>query len=152
MTVSAPKHLRLIIGIVAISVIAGGFLYERAQESGAHVSLDGKRYSLLVARTDAEREQGLSGRANLPAKTGMIFEFDTPGTYCFWMKDMHFNIDMVWLDSSSKVIKTQQNAIPESYPSMFCPPTDASWVLELPAGTVKVRHIDVGGQLKPQSI
>ncbi len=152
MTVSVPKRLRIVIGIIAIGLLAGGFLYERAQESGAQVSLDGKRYALAVARTDAEREKGLSGRATMAPNTGMIFEFDTPGVYCFWMQDMHFNIDMVWLDGASKVIKTQQNATPASYPAMFCPPTDATWVLELPANTISTRHIDVGDQLKLQNL
>ena len=46
-----------------------------------------------------ERSQGLSGRPNLAAGTGMLFVFEQAGSYAFWMKDMRFPLDMVWIDA-----------------------------------------------------
>src|SRR5438094_9545272 len=51
-----------------------------------------------VARTDAEREKGLGGHAPLGQYDGMLFIFDQPAPYAFWMKGMTFPLDMLWID------------------------------------------------------
>ena len=45
-----------------------------------------------LALTNEERTQGLSGRGNLEKNEGMLFIFDVPGEYYFWMKDMNFQL------------------------------------------------------------
>ena len=40
-----------------------------------------------VASTDAQREQGLMYRTDMPADHGMLFVFEQPALYCFWMKN-----------------------------------------------------------------
>jgi uncharacterized membrane protein (UPF0127 family) len=100
-----------------------------------------------VAATPAAREAGLSYRASLPDGRGMLFVFDTPGDYAFWMKDMSFSIDMFWLKKDGTIITIAQNVSPSTYPQAFYPATpDASYVLELPAGFSASHGIVVGMQ------
>lgn len=87
-----------------------------------------------IADTDSEREQGLSGRKNLPKDQGMLFVLDEPGQYGFWMKDMNFPIDIVWLDSHKKIIGITKNLQPNSYPKIFMSPLGTKYVLELNPG------------------
>jgi len=90
-----------------------------------------------IADTDASREQGLSDRASLPADNGMLFVFDTPGQYGFWMKDMRFPLDMVWINADKTVAGVTKDILPSTYPSIFPPPSSISYVLEINAGSAE---------------
>jgi uncharacterized membrane protein (UPF0127 family) len=93
-------------------------------------------YSVEVARTPEARERGLMERDGLKAGNGMFFVFDVPGRYGFWMKNMKFPIDILWLDSEEKVVHIADNVPPcTSEPCLvYMPPSDARYVLEIPAG------------------
>ncbi len=97
-----------------------------------------------VADTDALRSQGLSGRDSLPDDTGMLFVFGIPGKYGFWMKDMKFALDLVWISPEKKIVAIDRDVSPESYPKAFLPPTDVEYVLEVPAGFSDTHRINVG--------
>jgi uncharacterized membrane protein (UPF0127 family) len=91
-----------------------------------------------VEDTDASREQGLSGRTSLAEGSGMLFVFDSPGKYGFWMKDMNFAIDMLFMDASGKIVTIAADASPAGYhlnpPQVFYPASPVMYVLEVPAG------------------
>lgn len=84
-----------------------------------------------VADNPAERAKGLSGRTELQDGRGMLFVFPEAGNHGIWMKDMNFGIDILWLDGEGKVLAIKDNAIPESYPEVFRPTDQATYVLEM---------------------
>lgn len=86
-------------------------------------------YSLEIVSTPESQKQGLSGRAHLPQNTGMLFSYATHMERCFWMKDMQFSIDIIWMDQHKKITHIEANASPKSYPKTFCAP--GQYVLEL---------------------
>ena len=86
-----------------------------------------------IADTPAKRELGLSGRPALPADRGILFIFDQPDRHGFWMKDMNFPIDIVWLDENKRVVNITKNLQPNSYPQLFYPPQDIKYALEIKA-------------------
>lgn len=101
-----------------------------------------------VARSLSEKSQGLSGRDCLAKDAAMLFPYDTPGEYCFWMKDMKFDIDMVWLDADKKIVTIKSNATPESYPKeSFCPEKPAQYIVEVQAGLSDKLGWGIGTQL-----
>lgn len=104
-------------------------------------------YKLSVADTEEARNKGLSGRKSLANDEGLVFVFDLPGKHCFWMKDMSFPIDIIWLDSAKKVVHIEQHVAPDSYPKTFCPVKDATHVVELAAGEAKKTDIREGAVL-----
>ncbi len=107
-------------------------------------------YNVEIASTDTSRQRGLSGRDGLAPNTGMLFVFSEPGYDCFWMKDMKFDIDMLWFDEYQSLVHVQENASKTTYPSSFCPQAAASYVLEVPAGTVKQLGLQVGDRFVSQ--
>ena len=140
-------------GIIAILVLIGGallFLNASSQPgtSSAYVqkeiTLNTARIRVDVADTQGLRELGLSGRSGLTADTGMFFVFPTDGHYSFWMKDMKFAIDMVWIASDEAVVGMFTNVAPDTYPKSFAPDGVARYVLELPAGYVLAHGVKVG--------
>ncbi|MEY4602242.1 MAG: hypothetical protein RL292_183 [Candidatus Parcubacteria bacterium] len=108
------------------------------------VMLGNMLFRLEVADTFALQERGLSYRQSLAPQTGMLFVFDTPGMYYFWMKDMNFPIDIVWLDQNKKVVHIEHALSPSTYPDSFGPETPTQYVIEIPAGEVKGAGLSKG--------
>jgi uncharacterized membrane protein (UPF0127 family) len=100
--------------------------------------------SVELARTVPEQEQGLSYRQSLSADHGMLFVFDSPQEIGFWMKDMHFPLDMIWFDQHMKVIDITKNATPDSYPHIFLPRSPVQYVLEVNAGFADAHGVTIG--------
>ena len=100
-----------------------------------------------IADSDAERTLGLSGRESLAAGSGLLFLFDTPSKYGFWMKDMRFPIDIVWIDENWQVVSIDRGVEPSSYPQIYEPVVPAKFVLELNSGDASRLGIDTGLQL-----
>ena len=99
-----------------------------------HLTIGSTIISVAIADTDASREQGLSGTAPLTSEQGMLFVFDTPDNTAFWMKDMNYSLDIVWIDANKKVVSVSKNLSPSTYPDTFSPGVPVQYVLEVPAG------------------
>lgn len=98
------------------------------------LQIGGKTLLVEVMNTDVLRMQGLSGREALPKGSGMLFVFDNPDTYGFWMKDMKFAIDIIWLNDAKEVIDIARNVQPNTFPHAFYPPVPVKYVLETNPG------------------
>lgn len=108
------------------------------------VDIHDQPITVEIADTDASRVQGLSGRPSLLPGTGMLFVFENDGFFSFWMKDMRFPIDMVWLSSVGSVVYIQENISPNTYPRSYTSTTTARYVLELPAHYVSEHYVKLG--------
>ena len=97
-----------------------------------------------IADTPERRQTGLSGRRYLEEGDGMLFVFDRPDHYAFWMPDMYISLDIIWFDSSFTVITIAEDVTPESYPEAFMPDAPAQYVLEVPAGFSRKHGIAPG--------
>lgn len=144
-------HRKLLLIFACIFGLVGAMVYSMALlPNAAHVrdertiSIGELPLRVLVRDTDAERAQGLSGFPSLAPYDGMLFEFNEDGMYSFWMKDMLFPIDILWLDAEGKVITIAPLVPPESYPQPFTPDSPARYVLEIPAGFAARYGIVVG--------
>lgn len=132
----------LLFGLLA--VLAGSFLYAWLNYQSCPLRLAQGCVNLRYARTEAQREQGLSGTSQLPANQGMLFVFDQDGQPCFWMKDMNYNLDIVWLNQQKQIVKITANAAPADYPDRYCPEQPSRYVLEMTAGAVARNGLTVG--------
>ncbi|MEK7586528.1 MAG: DUF192 domain-containing protein [Patescibacteria group bacterium] len=94
-------------------------------------------FKVEIADNDEERARGLSGRANLPEDQGLLFDFIVPSRPGFWMKEMNFPIDIVWLNENWKIVDLTENFTPESYPQIIFPKSAVKYVLEINAGLIK---------------
>lgn len=119
---------------------SGGFF-----SSSTHIlTLAGANVRVTIARTPAELERGLSGRSALAPDEGMLFVFEKDGRYAFWMKDMHFSIDIIWLAADSRVVYIAPNVSPDTYPRTFATKAASRFVLEVPAGWAAEHQVHIG--------
>jgi uncharacterized membrane protein (UPF0127 family) len=94
-------------------------------------------FAVELAVTPDERAQGLMGRGGLDEGAGMLFVFGEEGNHSFWMKDMRFPIDIVWISSDMHVVYVSSYTQPcdEGSPCpSITPPANARYVLEVGAG------------------
>ena len=98
--------------------------------------------------TEEAQTQGLSGRNKLKEDEGMLFVFNHIGQYPFWMKDMNFAIDIIWLGEDLSVVFIKKNALPESYPETFTPSQNAKYVLEVSSQFLKKNNIKIGDKVE----
>lgn len=89
-------------------------------------------YYLDAADSLSQQQLGLGGKDSMPADHGMIFLYQNQARRCFWMKDMRFALDVIWLDSSKRIVHIERNLKPQTYPKKYC--HHAQYVTELNAG------------------
>lgn len=145
------KKSYLFIVIVILAVFAWLALKPQTLESKPHISqveIAGKTLNVELADTDIKRELGLSGHAPLAENQGMLFIFEKSGIYPFWMKDMLFPIDIIWISDDFQVVYIEKNAQPSSYPKTFGPNENAKYVLEINAGFSEKNNLKIGDELK----
>lgn len=117
------------------------------------IFIAGKKLSVELATTQAQREKGLSGRESLCRGCGLLFVFDQPGIYSFWMRRMYFDIDILWIADDrvvdvtlgAKVSSKEEFAAPKTFYRSRVP---IDKVLEVDAGWVEKNGIKAGDVVK----
>ena len=113
-----------------------------------YVKIAGQTIKVDLALTPKTQEQGLSGRTELKENEGMLFVFNKPSQYSFWMKDMNFPIDIIWLGEDLRIVYIEKEAKPESYPNAFTPDQKAKFVLEVMSGFSEKNNLKEGDIVK----
>lgn len=113
----------------------------------SEVTLGGVTLNAYISDTDEERAQGLSDKTSLLKDEGMLFVFEKPAKYGFWMKDMLFAIDIIWIGEDKKVLGIERGVKPETFPETFYPPSEVLYVFEVPSGFSDTHGIEVGQTL-----
>lgn len=135
----------IVVSILAVIVIflAVAAVYLKPFGTGIvkkNLVVGSQTFEVGIADTMISRAQGLSGRPSLGENEGLFFIFSSPGSNGFWMKDMNFPIDIVWI-SGGKVIGFSENLQPQPNKTVFSlpvyyPPGAVDQVLEINAGAV----------------
>lgn len=115
------------------------------------VEFPGKEISKInvwLARSPKELSRGLSIVDELKEDQGMLFVFSYLDEHAFWMKDMKFPIDIIWLDSEKKIVSIKANADPKNFPESYQPTSPALYVLEVTDGFTKKHSLKEGDQLE----
>lgn len=129
---------------LVLIVIAGVLMVLSVSRRQAPVSIGGQLVHARIADNDDSRRKGLSGTSPLGEKEAMLFIFDTPSRWGMWMREMKYNLDIVWMDGEKRVIYVAKNVSPDTYPKVYLPDDDALYVLELPAGFVEKHGVGLG--------
>ena len=120
------------------------FLNNKLPDNFRYLKISNVVLKVELANTFESQTLGLSGRENLKEKEGMLFVFDHLDRYAFWMKDMNFPIDIIWLDENKKIIHIERDVRPESYPTTFGPDQRSLYVLEVVSGFADKYNLKIG--------
>jgi hypothetical protein len=110
-----------------------------------HMQIGGQDFSLEIATTPHEQELGLMHRDYLGANQGMIFPFADQKKREFWNHDVHFSLDLIFLDGDGSVVSIKRL---EAYNERdVSSDVAAQYAIELNAGAAQRLHIEVGQHL-----
>ena len=124
-----PRITYFIIAALVLGGVAILSVHDWSQTSV--VTVAGVDYRVRVVDTPKERTRGLSGTTTLAPNEGMLFVFEEVGLHGFWMKDMNYAIDILWLNDELKPVGVTKNISPDSFPTIFYPPVPVRYVLEI---------------------
>lgn len=108
------------------------------------VQFENVAVTVTIADTQDERAKGLSGLKSLGTREGMLFIFPKSDFHGFWMKDMLFSIDIIWLGADFKIKSIAKGVKPESFPKIFRPEKESRFVLEVNAGFADEYGLKIG--------
>lgn len=139
------------IGIFVVLVIVGVALSStmRKQEPETKIKIGEAVFNVEIADDTIGQAKGLSGRENMPAENGMLFVFLKPEIQKFWMKDMKFPIDIIWIQDNKvvgMVVGAEPPVVSGAEPAyeIYSSPEPVNKVLEINAGQVQLLGIKVG--------
>jgi len=145
-----------ILYIILIIFLIGFFTY-RAFTNIKHSSsirlpnvvINNKAIKVEIAETATEQRQGLSGRTDLCADCGMLFIFPDSQIRKFWMKNMNFPLDIIWIDEN-KIVNISKNLPPEgaSPQESYSSQLPVNNVLEVDAGYFERNQFKIGDEVK----
>lgn len=153
--IQAIVLLLVIVGALVYSVNKTSFIPRQPSEPSktSDITIGNTAIKVEVADTPAVRAKGLGGRDKLAADFGMLFIFEKPGRYPFWMKGLNFPLDFIYI-KDSKVVDMIKN-VPNPPPGekdqnllIYMPNQEVDMVLEVNAGFIDAHNIKVGDQVK----
>ena len=148
------NRIAIIVGILIVLILAiWAFINLRPFLGGVfggpsgEVTINGRTFKVEVADTPEKREIGLSKKTSLANDQGMVFVFDKPDYYSFWMKEMQIPIDIIYINNN-KVVSVYGEVKPpteENSPlPLYKPTVPADRVLEINAGLSNEYNIKPG--------
>lgn len=143
--------LLLLFIVVAVTwILFSAFSHKKMIEQLPQITVGNNVFVVEIADTTANRAKGLSGRDFLRENEGMLFLFDRPATQNFWMKNMKFPIDIIWINDDRIVGFAENASVSVVGEQLFIysslEPVDK--VLEVNAGLVKKYNIKIGDTVK----
>lgn len=111
------------------------------------ITIGSKKLFIKIADEPYEQTQGLSGKEYMAEDEGMIFIFEQSLIPAFWMKNMKFGLDIIWIDAENKIIGLEKNVSPDTYPKTFSPSSPIKYVLEVNADWSDKNQIKAGDKI-----
>ena len=134
----AAAGRRFVLAAVLLTLLVGATPSVLAADTEAWVVTAKGRFlfTVEVAATAAQRQQGLQHRKNLAPGAGMLFDFERVQPVAMWMKNTLIPLDMLFIDGSGRVVNVARDTVPLSLATI---PSGAPVraVLEVYAGTAR---------------
>lgn len=104
-------------------------------------------FQVEVARTDADRSQGLMFRRSLAPDRGMLFDFGRVEPISMWMQNTYVSLDMLFIRPDGTVARVAENTEPLSTATISSG-EPVLGVLEVVAGTARRLGIRAGDRIE----
>ena len=142
------QKIKAVIPLI-IFLLLSGFTTERLKE--IKVCFSNVCIRAEVADSGALRERGLMFRRELPRDAGMLFIFEREERQFFYMKNMNFPLDILWIDAGKKIVGMKKDFQPasagEESPQSFSPDSPALYVLEVCSGFCDKYQVRIGDKV-----
>jgi uncharacterized protein len=105
------------------------------------------RFTVEVAETPGQMEQGLMFRRTMAPDAGMLFDYKEPTVATMWMRNTLIPLDMLFVDEQGRIINIHERAIPQSL-DVIAAAAPVRAVIELNGGTAARLGIAPGDRVQ----
>jgi uncharacterized protein len=105
------------------------------------------RFTVEVAATPAQMQQGLMFRRTMASDAGMLFDYKTPTAATMWMRNTLIPLDMLFVDAQGRIVNIRERAVPQSL-DVIAAAGPVRAVIELNGGTAARLGIAPGDQVQ----
>ena len=112
------------------------------------IKMGGEIFQTEVAYRPEQKKRGLSGRSELCRNCAMLFPFDETEKRSFWMKDMQFDIDIIWIKDNEIVQISPRISYLQGEAEIVNSKSEINGVLEINAGESERLGLKVGDELE----
>lgn len=143
----------IIFGLLLVTfgaVIFYQFNTRSSMKTTDKVTIGKQTFTVEVVKNTKDQQIGLTKYTKINDNQGMLFIFDDPDNYGFWMRNMKFSIDIIFI-RGDKIVSFVQDAKPTEKgkePTIYQPENPSDKVLEINAGLVKKYNIKKGDTVK----
>lgn len=134
------KNKLNILCLLLILMVSGFFMLTKKQSK--KIVIGNTTFFAETVSRGNDLEKGLGQRDNLCEFCGMLFEFPVAKRHSFWMKDMKFPLDIIWINNK-QIVYVEKNVSP-NFKGVMSPIEDSNEVLEINAGSCEKYGIKVG--------
>jgi uncharacterized protein len=149
------ENVRLLLGIVVVIFITAIFMTLIYNIKTPRAIINGQAFKIQVVTEDKDKQIGLSNKNHLSSSQGMLFIFAKPDFYSFWMKDMKFPIDIIYINNNKVTTIIKNAPIPSSTNNnltIYKPTSVSDKVLEINAGLSDKYNIQEGTSIKIENL
>lgn len=147
---SRTKTIILFIIIINAIIIVLGYVSIREYSFHGNrikkIVLGNENFYSEVVSSPSRMYRGLGGRNDLCQSCAMLFQFSDSGKHSFWMKNMLFPLDIIWL-LNDKIVHLEKN-VPKDFSGIMMPSDKADQVLEINAGNIERLGIKIGDKME----
>lgn len=148
------KKLLILLTIIAIPLILFG-LIAIIRSAPARCDLDKALYvdkekdvniCVSIVQTEEDRAKGLSGAESISENEGMLFVYDDNVRVGYWMKDMLFPLDIIFLAEDGSVVDIKNDLQPcekEANCPVYTPEKAFMYTIEVNGGFADENDINV---------
>lgn len=136
--------------LLIVFLLGWTFQVRGAETPPTHICFGEQCIKLEIAGTPEQRSLGLMHRKHLERMKGLLMVYEGEERASIWMKNMHFPLDLIWLDKDARVVHLEEKVPPcGSGPCPgYAPEQPGKYVLEVPAGTIESMGLRTGSKAR----
>jgi len=125
------------------------FLFLDANKKIKMICINDNCFKVEIVKNQKDKEKGLSFKESLPINAGMLFVYKKEDFYSFWMKDMNFSLDIIWINKNKKIVHIEKNVPPCNTKKCqkYRPTQKAMYVLEINSNLTEKLKIKKGDKI-----
>jgi hypothetical protein len=110
-----------------------------------NVTINDIKLTVWIADTQKARETGLMGVQRINENEGMLFVYEKPGEYAFWMKNTLMPLDLIFVSNDTKIISIQHMEPCATEPcKIYAPSAEILYAIEVNGGFAQRNNMTVG--------
>jgi len=139
----------IIILFVTVIVLLIFFYLKKTPTKYTNVKVGNTEIKAEIADSLLKQTKGLMFRKSLPENEGMLFAFNDETYHSFWMMNMSFPIDIIWINKEKEIVDITKNVQPcKLICPTYKPKEKAMYVLEVNANFTEEHRVKVGTMLE----